>query len=92
MAIIIGLVVAAWFIMFILTQFFTCIPLAFFWNKTIPHGHCVNSNMLAYYGTSPPDIATNLAILILPIPYLWNLQMAKSRKWAITGIFILGSL
>jgi len=33
----------------------------------------------AYYGTIPPDIATNIALLILPIPVLWNLQMKPAR-------------
>ena len=72
--------------------FFTCIPLAYYWDRSIPGGHCINQNNVAYYGTSPPDILTNFAILLLPIPYLWNLQMQRAKKIAITGIFILGSL
>lgn len=89
---IIGVVCIIWFIAFIFLQFFTCVPLAFYWNKAIPNGHCINSNYVAYFGTSPLDILTNIAILVLPIPYLWNLQMERARKIAIIGIFVLGSL
>lgn len=91
-SIVIGLVVIIWFIAFIISQVLTCIPLAYLWDKTIPGGHCINPNHIAYYGTSPPDILTNIAILILPIPDLWKLQMQRWKKFAITLIFILGSL
>ena len=89
--IVIGIVVVIWFIAFILLQFLTCIPLNYTWNKAVP-GHCINANYVSYFGTSPLDILTNIAILILPIPYLWHLQMQTLKKVAITGIFILGSL
>ena len=79
-ATLIGLVVVAWFIAFILLEFFQCIPFNFFWDKSVPGGHCINANHEAYYGTSPPDILTNICILLLPIPYLWNLQMQRAKK------------
>lgn len=91
-SIIIGIVTLAWFIVFIFLQFFTCVPLAYYWDKSIPGGHCIDEHVIAYYGTSPGDIATNIAILILPIPYLWNLQMHLQRRLAIIAIFLLGSL
>ena len=91
-SIIIGVVVIVWFIAFVFLQFFTCIPLAYTWDKTIPGGRCISANDVAYYGTSPLDILTNVAILILPIPDLWKLQMPPWKKLAITLIFLLGSL
>ncbi|KAL8689678.1 MAG: hypothetical protein Q9218_004708 [Villophora microphyllina] len=87
----IGVVVIAWFIAFIVSQMLTCRPIAYWWDKSIPGGHCINANHVAYYITSPPDILTNIAILALPIPWLWNLQMQLRRKVAITFIFLLGS-
>ncbi|KAL8774200.1 MAG: hypothetical protein Q9194_004095 [Teloschistes cf. exilis] len=87
----IGVIVIAWFIAFIVSQFLTCRPIAFYWDKSIPGGHCINSNHVAYYITSPPDILTNVAILVLPIPWLWNLQMQRRRKVVLTFIFLLGS-
>ncbi|KAL9585101.1 MAG: hypothetical protein Q9212_001727 [Teloschistes hypoglaucus] len=87
----IGVIVVAWFIAVIVAQFLTCRPIAFYWDKSIPGGHCINSNHVAYYITSPPDIITNIAILVLPIPWLWNLQMQFRRKVVLTFIFVLGS-
>lgn len=91
-SIIIGLVVIAWFIAYLFILFFTCIPLAYWWDKTIPGGHCINESDTGYFGTSPPDILTNIAILVLPVPYLWQLQMPRWKKLALTFIFLLGSL
>lgn len=52
----------------------------------------MNTTTIGFYVVSAPDIITNLVILILPIPYLWGLQMQTRRKVAITIIFLLGSL
>ena len=38
------------------------------------------------------NIVTDLVILCLPLPVLWNLQMAKQRKKQLTGVFALGGL
>ncbi|CAO1599701.1 hypothetical protein XANCAGTX0491_003417 [Xanthoria calcicola] len=85
-------VTVAWFIASIVVNFLTCRPFQYFWDRSIPGGKCINSNNLAYAITSPPDILTSLALLILPIPLLWGLQMPRRKKLAITGIFVLGSL
>ena len=90
--ILVGIVCIAWFIAYILLFFFTCIPFAYYWDKSIPGGHCMNENHIGYYGTTPPDILTNIVLLVLPIPYLWKLQMRKAKKIAITAIFVLGTL
>ncbi|KAI4147760.1 MAG: hypothetical protein L6R39_003013, partial [Caloplaca ligustica] len=88
---IISVVCVAWFIAFVVSTFLICRPLACFWDKTITGCKCTNLKHIAYYVTSPPDILTNIAILILPIPWLWNLQMPTRRKFAIIIIFLLGS-
>ncbi|CAF9915440.1 MAG: hypothetical protein HETSPECPRED_002489 [Heterodermia speciosa] len=89
--ILVGIVCIAWFIAYIFLFFFTCIPFAYYWDKSIPGGHCMNENHIGYYGTTPPDILTNIVLLVLPIPYLWKLQMRKAKKIAITAIFVLGT-
>ncbi|KAI4095941.1 MAG: hypothetical protein LQ344_001322 [Seirophora lacunosa] len=88
----IGFVVIAWFIAFIVASFLSCRPLAYYWDKSIAGGHCINLVHVSFYITSPPDILTNFAILALPIPWLWNLQMQLQRKVVVICIFILGSL
>lgn len=38
------------------------------------------------------DVLSVLALLVLPIPYLWKLQMQRANKIAITVIFVLERL
>ncbi|KAL8916159.1 MAG: hypothetical protein Q9172_006430 [Xanthocarpia lactea] len=90
-SIVIGIVVIGWFIAFIVSQFLTCRPLNYYWDKSIPGGKCINQVHNSDYVTTPADILTNIAILILPIPWLWGLQMKMRRKVAVTLIFFLGS-
>lgn len=90
-SILIGVMVLVWFLLYTFLQFFSCTPLAYHWDKTI-HGHCIDRKMISYYGYFPLDILTNILILILPIPYLWKLQMERAKKVAVIGIFVLGSL
>ncbi|KAI4114152.1 MAG: hypothetical protein LQ338_008046, partial [Usnochroma carphineum] len=89
--VIIGIVIIAWFIAFLVSQFLTCRPLQCFWDRSGPDCKCINGSHIGFYVTSPPDILTNVAILVLPIPWLWGLQMQTRRKVAITMIFLLGS-
>ncbi|KAL9594894.1 MAG: hypothetical protein Q9219_006771 [cf. Caloplaca sp. 3 TL-2023] len=87
----IAVVTTAWFIAFIVSQFLTCRPLPCYWDKTIPNCKCINAVHVGFYITSPPDILTNIAILILPIPWLWGLHLQTKKKVALTCIFVLGS-
>lgn len=92
-SIVIGVFSLAAFLAFVLVSLFANTPLAYFWDKSIPGGReNINGNNRSYYVTGWPDVLTNLALLFLPLPYLWRLQMDKSRKLALTAIFLLGSL
>ncbi|KAL9592091.1 MAG: hypothetical protein Q9179_007064 [Wetmoreana sp. 5 TL-2023] len=86
----VGAVVIAWFIAFVFGIFFACRPLAYQWDKSIK-GRCLDPLVVSYFLAAPADIATNFALLALPIPWLWGLQMPLRRKIAITFIFVLGS-
>lgn len=81
----------AWAIALILAVFFGCRPFRYTWDKTVPGGHCVNENAVGY-GITATNIVTDIVVLVLPIPWLWKLQLETSRKLAIVGIFLLGCL
>ncbi|KAL9021485.1 MAG: hypothetical protein Q9185_001278 [Variospora sp. 1 TL-2023] len=89
--IIISAICIAWYIAFIVSSFLICRPLNCWWDKSSPDCKCINATHVGYFITSPPDIISNLAILILPIPWLWNLQMQTRKKVAIILILLLGS-
>jgi hypothetical protein len=67
-----------------------CQPFAFRWDKTI-NGYC--GNMLdGYRYVSFPNIAIDLAIVVLPISTLYNLNISWTRKLGIFLTFLTGSL
>jgi hypothetical protein len=85
----IGVVAATW-ISETLTSLLQCIPVAAVWNTSI-HGHCVDRiKMFQYY--SIPNIITDVAMMVLPLPTIWSLNMTRRIKIAVTFTFLLGSV
>ena len=91
LSVVTGAATLAWCIALIFSIIFSCKPVQFFWDKNIPGGRCLNENSLSY-GITAANIATDIAVLVLPLPWLWRLQMNFNRKVAISGIFLLGCL
>ena len=70
---------------------FSCRPLAKSWDKTITYGSCINvSEILAVHGGL--NIATDIAMLILPVVMVWKLQLPRREKAALAGLFMTGTL
>jgi hypothetical protein len=86
----VGIVVLALLICNIFAIIFTCIPVEAAWKYEI-QGKCfpiVNF----FYASSAINIATDLALCFLPIPTLWSLNMPKSQRVVLCGLFTLGAL
>ena len=73
---------------YILTGFLICRPLALNWNKTLK-GHCGNTS-IQKNGAAAINMILDVAIVVLPMPVLWTLQMPLKSKIALSGIFSLG--
>jgi hypothetical protein len=72
---------------------FECIPVNFFWDKTIPGGHCVpNALRTISFTNGVTSFAGDLFIFCMPLPMIWKLQMNKRRRIALGGIFTVGAL
>lgn len=76
--------------MVILVLAFQCRPVQFIWDKSI-HGTCIKTWTFFVAG-SAPNVLTDFAILILPLPAVWNLKMGMVQKVSVVGILMLGSL
>ncbi|KAI4244644.1 MAG: hypothetical protein L6R40_002848 [Gallowayella cf. fulva] len=87
-AIITGCILIAWWISFIFAILFSCYPIESYWNKALI-GHCVNEHTLSW-GVTGSELATNLIMLVLPIPWLWDLRLVWTKKLALIGLFMLG--
>ncbi|KAL9109957.1 MAG: hypothetical protein Q9227_005480 [Pyrenula ochraceoflavens] len=78
-----------WATSVIFSSFFLCRPFAFNWDQTIPGGSCGNQ-VLSYQITGVLNLLTDVVVLLLPMPYIWKLQLRLSRKIALTATFSVG--
>jgi hypothetical protein len=75
----------------LLTSIFMCTPIRFFWDRSIKGGRCMNMQVL-WLSNAIFDIATDIAILLLPMPTIWSLNMpVRQRMWLIL-VFVIGGL
>lgn len=50
-------------------------------------------NLRKYYiGAAVPNVATDLAMLIMPLPYVWDLKISMKRKIGVCLFFFFGGL
>lgn len=70
---------------------FSCHPIRQFWEIETPNRKCV-PELPFFLGLQIPNVVIDLVIIILPLPYLWKLQISLPQRIAISGIFILGGL
>lgn len=87
---VVGVIVIAWMISVVLAQIFTCSPVEGAWNVAVAD-HCIDQ-IKFYYGNSVSNVLTDVAILCLPMPMIWRLNLSKAKKWAVTGAFLAGGL
>jgi hypothetical protein len=65
-------------------------PVAKFWNKDLP-GNCLSFEALWFFNASM-NIITDIALLVLPMPLLSKLQLPRTQKIALMGVFAMGIL
>ncbi|KAL2150090.1 hypothetical protein VTH82DRAFT_7766 [Thermothelomyces myriococcoides] len=66
-----------------------CQPFAFNWDPTIPGGHCGNQ-VLSYKITGVLNLVTDIVVLLLPMPYLYGLNLALYKKLVLMVTFAVG--
>ena len=76
----------------LLLSIFACIPTNAFWDKTVKNYECGVDFKRFLWGLSIPNIATDVALLLLPIPYVMGLKTHWEQKRLIIGTFFLGGL
>lgn len=86
----IGTIVVLWTLAFIFVCIFQCSPVPRAWNPMI-NGTCINLRA-AFIGNAVPNIATDLAILVMPMHQVWKLQIKLVQRISLTIVFLLGCL
>lgn len=87
-------VVSAFGIAISLASIFGCDPINVFWsaNPELVLDKCIDLRAL-WYTNAGFNIATDIAVVGLPIYVLRDLQMvSKIQKWAVNAIFLVGGV
>lgn len=83
-------VVGLWSLSQIFVQAFVCRPVSAFWDKTV-RGSCIPAHP-SWYINAAGNIATDILILILPLPIILKLKLGRRQKYILMSILCLGFL
>ncbi|WQF78866.1 hypothetical protein CDEST_03880 [Colletotrichum destructivum] len=81
---------AATSVSFIVTACLQCQPIAFWWDRTIPGGRCVDVQAF-FHAQSIPGFVLDFVIMALPLGTIWGLKLPMHKRIALVGIFMVGS-
>lgn len=73
----------------VLSGFLICTPLKAFLNLEMQKVHCGNRIKLELW-QGIWNLLMDLAVVILPMPVLWKLQMPRNRKVGLSILFGMG--
>lgn len=76
---------------FVITAFLQCRPIAYWWDRSIAGGVCINVQAF-FHAQAVPGIILDLVIMALPMKTIWNLKLPLFKRCALVGIFAIGSL
>ncbi|KAF6235596.1 hypothetical protein HO173_006279 [Letharia columbiana] len=65
-----------------------CMPIASQWDRNVK-GKCIDLGA-AILGIAISNIITDVILLTLPMPLLWNLKVSPSRRRLLLSLFLLG--
>ncbi|KAN0068104.1 hypothetical protein V8E54_013674 [Elaphomyces granulatus] len=88
--IVIGIVIINW-AAFTISATLQCRPLAYWWDKTIQGGFCIDVQLL-FRLACIPNLAIDVMVLALPITSLMQLRLPLFKKIALCFIFLTGSV
>lgn len=87
--------VVAWCVAVFFAAIFQASPPKLLWTtnlKDLPKG-AHHIDLSAYLiGTAVPNVVMDFAILFLPMGIVWQLQISKRRKTALSAVFAVGTL
>lgn len=88
---IIAVVNSIYYVFNIILECTSCTPRAYYWDKTIPGGHCSNGAVLALT-SAVINLLLDVAMLVLPQGMIWRLNMSTKKRVGVSTVFIIGLL
>jgi hypothetical protein len=86
----IGVIIVLQTIACVFATIFQCTPIHLLWSAT-DRGNCLHTKALFQYA-SIPNVATDLAMLILPMPTIWKLKTTAQIKIGVTITLLTASM
>lgn len=86
----VGFIVLIWAIVSCTAGAVVCVPLQRLWNPTVA-GTCFNLSKF-YVGIQIPNVITDIAIFVIPLPVIRMLPLPAHERWSLVGIFSVGLL
>ncbi|KAH8881221.1 hypothetical protein GQ53DRAFT_848384 [Thozetella sp. PMI_491] len=77
-------------VIFFFIDAFQCVPVSSIWDRTITAKRCVDITALGYAG-AVFSIVEDLLLLLIPVPWVWGLQMNTRKRIGVLVLFSLGS-
>ncbi len=87
---VVGLMLIAWWVGVNGITIFPCHPVRKVLDPGMP-GHCINQET-NFVATGTVNIVTDIILLLLPVPMLWNLHTGIRRRIYLVGLFTTGYL
>ena len=86
----ISILTILWALTVVLEVLFVCIPFAKNWDFK-KRGTCVHTHQM-YIATGSVNIATDVLLMVLPIPYILKMRIDVKQKLGTIAMFSLGTL
>ncbi|KHO10776.1 hypothetical protein MAA_11622 [Metarhizium robertsii ARSEF 23] len=90
-------IVCIWGAAVLLVTFLQCLPTRAIWERFDPANSMSANNYTCevdpvkfFYANAIPTIVTDLVMLMLPVPYVWRLQLPRIQKIALGCVFLAG--
>ena len=80
-----------YFIISTLLSIFECHPVAFFWDKSIQGGSCINQKQ-SYRWNSVMNLLLDFGIWSLAFPMVWCMQLNRRQKLSVSAFLSLGMM
>ncbi|KAI5295521.1 hypothetical protein KEM52_001124 [Ascosphaera acerosa] len=80
-----------WMVGTLMVTYLICRPITYVWNLVPSNGHCGNPKV-AYVAVAAADIFTDMLIILLPQPVIWQLNLPLRMKIAVSAVVGIGAL
>ncbi|KAH6721033.1 hypothetical protein BKA61DRAFT_589855 [Leptodontidium sp. MPI-SDFR-AT-0119] len=86
------LLMLAFYIPMEFAKIFICSPISAYWDRSAhPHATCLDVKTL-YFADTAVSVITDIAVLMVPIPLIWGMNLSKMRKFKVMALLAAGGI